>query len=89
MILNGLASAEILAGPDEPCCGTRTRPSRTEWGICSASSGLIATRRWTTMSLRSARFSGNPVLEAIAQGDQASYLRFGAQSERYAPCRRR
>ena len=33
------------------------------------------------MSLRSARFTGNPVLEAIAQGDQASYLRFGAQSD--------
>jgi hypothetical protein len=31
--------------------------------------------------LRSARFTGNPVLEAIAQGDQASYLRFGAQSD--------
>ena len=33
------------------------------------------------MSLRSARFTGNPVLEAIAQGDQASYLRFGAQGD--------
>ena len=33
------------------------------------------------MSLRSARFAGNPVLEAIGQGDQASFRRFDAQSD--------